>query len=57
MRYAKGGIKDGETVLLMSPLPQSIIAYAPIWKKLIEKFNVIAYDLPGFGGSEVGEGS
>ena len=54
VRYAKGGIKDGETVLLMSPLPQSIIAYAPIWKKLIEKFNVIAYDLPGFGGSEGG---
>ena len=55
VRYARGGIKEGETVLLMSPLPQSIIAYAPIWQKLTEKFNVIAYDLPGFGGSEGGK--
>lgn len=40
-----------ETVLLLSPLPESIRAFEPIWDKLASRFNVIAIDLPGFGKS------
>ena len=43
------------TLLLLNPLPQSIVAYAPIWQQLAEKYDLIAYDLPGFGWSEGNE--
>ncbi len=38
----------------MNPLPQSIVAFAPLWNGLASHFNLYAYDLPGFGGSEGG---
>jgi pimeloyl-ACP methyl ester carboxylesterase len=40
--------------VLLNPLPQSILAFDPIWEKLIHHLNVFAVDLPGFGGSEGG---
>lgn len=54
IRYAHHENPGKETLVLLSPLPQSIIAYAPIWEKLTEKYEVYAYDLPGFGRSEGG---
>ncbi|MEX1317419.1 MAG: alpha/beta fold hydrolase [Synechococcaceae cyanobacterium] len=42
------------TVLLLCPLPQSILAFAPIWPALAERFNLVAVDLPGFGRSSGG---
>ncbi|NLR94571.1 alpha/beta hydrolase [Flammeovirga sp. SR4] len=54
IRYAHYSNPGKETILLLSPLPQSIIAYAPIWNDLIKDYNVYAYDLPGFGRSEGG---
>ncbi len=54
VRYAHAPRKDCPTVLLMNPLPQSIIAFAPLWNGLASHFNLYAYDLPGFGGSEGG---
>jgi len=41
-----------ESVLLLSPLPESIRAFEPIWDTLTSQYNVIAIDLPGFGRSE-----
>ena len=35
-------------------VPQSIVAFAPVWDGLARHFNLYAYDLPGFGGSEGG---
>ncbi|AZQ64052.1 alpha/beta hydrolase [Flammeovirga pectinis] len=55
IRYAHHHNPDKETLIMLSPLPQSIIAYSPIWKKVTEQFNVYAYDLPGFGRSEGGK--
>ena len=54
VRYAHAGSPDNPTVILLNPLPQSIVAFAPIWEHLSSRFNLYAYDLPGFGGSEGG---
>ena len=54
IRCAEGGTKEGPTVLLLSPLPQSILCYDPIWKRLGEHCRLVALDLPGFGRSEGG---
>jgi pimeloyl-ACP methyl ester carboxylesterase len=51
VRYASGG-RSGEKVLLFSPWPESIFAFAPVWAGLTKKFEVLAIDLPGFGRSE-----
>ena len=52
VRYATGGNTDGQAVLFLSPLPQSILCYDAIWSALSANANLIALDLPGFGGSE-----
>jgi pimeloyl-ACP methyl ester carboxylesterase len=54
VRYAEGSKKDGPVVLLLCPLPQSILCYDPIWPELTEQCHVVALDLPGFGRSEGG---
>jgi pimeloyl-ACP methyl ester carboxylesterase len=54
IRYAAGGKTDGPVVLLLSPLPQSILCFDPIWKTLGEQCRLVALDLPGFGRSEGG---
>src|ERR1700726_2722881 len=51
VRYATGG-KRGEKVVLFSPWPESIFAFAPVWDGLTKQFEVLAIDLPGFGRSE-----
>lgn len=55
VRYAHEGQANKPTIILLSPLPQSILAYAPIWNKLVSNYNVYVYDMPGFGGSEGGK--
>jgi pimeloyl-ACP methyl ester carboxylesterase len=54
VRCASAGKLNGPTVLLLNPLPQSILAFDPIWDQLGEQFRLIALDLPGFGRSEGG---
>ena len=38
--------------LLLSPWPESVFAYEPIWSRLAEHAHLVAIDLPGFGRSE-----
>ena len=38
--------------LLLSPWPESIMAYEPTWSRLAETTHLVAIDLPGFGRSE-----
>jgi pimeloyl-ACP methyl ester carboxylesterase len=38
--------------LLLSPWPESVLAYEPTWSRLAERTHVVAIDLPGFGRSE-----
>jgi pimeloyl-ACP methyl ester carboxylesterase len=39
-------------VLLTSPWPESVFAFAPIWNTLAQHARLFAIDLPGFGASE-----
>jgi pimeloyl-ACP methyl ester carboxylesterase len=52
IRYADSGGSQEPTVVLTSPWPESLYAFAPIWASLGEHARVFAVDLPGFGASE-----
>ena len=45
-----GGGED--QALLLSPWPESLFAFAPIWSMLAPCSHLVAVDLPGFGHSE-----
>jgi pimeloyl-ACP methyl ester carboxylesterase len=52
IRYAEGAGPPERTVLLTSPWPESVYAFAPIWASLAQHARLFAVDLPGFGASE-----
>ena len=52
IRYAESGGPQERTLLLTSPWPESVFAFAPMWATLAEHARLFAVDLPGFGGSE-----
>jgi pimeloyl-ACP methyl ester carboxylesterase len=52
IRYADTGGSHDSTLLLTSPWPESLYAFAPMWATLAERARVFAVDLPGFGASE-----
>jgi pimeloyl-ACP methyl ester carboxylesterase len=52
IRYADSGGSPEPAVLLTSPWPESVYAFAPIWDTLAEQARLFAIDLPGFGASE-----
>jgi pimeloyl-ACP methyl ester carboxylesterase len=52
IRYADSGGSHEPVVLLTSPWPESVYAFAPIWAQLSEHARVFVVDLPGFGASE-----
>src|SRR6476620_11146327 len=52
IRYADSGGSKEPVVLLTSPWPESIYAFAPMWAMLAAHAHLFAVDLPGFGASE-----
>jgi pimeloyl-ACP methyl ester carboxylesterase len=54
VRIARGGRKDGPVVLMLCPLPQSILCFDAIWGTLVPHCRLVALDLPGFGRSSGG---
>jgi pimeloyl-ACP methyl ester carboxylesterase len=52
IRYADSGDSRGPTVLLTSPWPESLYAFAPVWESLVQHARLFVIDLPGFGASE-----
>jgi pimeloyl-ACP methyl ester carboxylesterase len=52
IRYADSGGSEEPTVVLTSPWPESLYAFAPMWASLAEHARLFAFDLPGFGASE-----
>jgi pimeloyl-ACP methyl ester carboxylesterase len=52
IRYAQSTGRAAPWILLTSPWPESIHAFAAIWPLLTPRFRLFAIDLPGFGGSE-----
>lgn len=52
IRYTRTPDADKETVVLLSPWPESIYAWWPMWQTLAAEFSLVAFDLPGFGRSQ-----
>jgi pimeloyl-ACP methyl ester carboxylesterase len=52
IRYADSGSSQKPAVVLTSPWPESVYAFAPMWASLAEHARLFAVDLPGFGASE-----
>jgi len=51
VRFAESGPGQSDA-LLLSPWPESVFAYEPLWSRLAETTHLVAIDLPGFGRSE-----
>jgi pimeloyl-ACP methyl ester carboxylesterase len=52
IRYADSGGSEAPAILLTSPWPESVYAFAPMWATLAQHARLFAVDLPGFGRSE-----
>jgi pimeloyl-ACP methyl ester carboxylesterase len=52
IRCAESSGSHEQTVLLTSPWPESLYAFAPLWDTLAAHARLFAIDLPGFGASE-----
>ncbi|MGH3254393.1 MAG: alpha/beta fold hydrolase [Streptosporangiaceae bacterium] len=42
----------GDHALLLSPWPESLLAFEPVWWHLAKRTHLVAVDLPGFGHSQ-----
>jgi pimeloyl-ACP methyl ester carboxylesterase len=51
VRFARSEDRS-DHALLLSPWPESLLAFEPIWARLAEHTHLVAIDLPGFGHSE-----
>jgi len=51
IRFAQSGDHD-DHALLLSPWPESLLAFEPMWARLAEHAHLVAIDLPGFGHSQ-----
>jgi pimeloyl-ACP methyl ester carboxylesterase len=52
IRYAESDGPAERTIVLTSPWPESLYAFAPMWETLADHARLFAVDLPGFGASE-----
>lgn len=51
VRFAASG-GHGDHALLLSPWPESLLAFERVWWRLAERTRLVALDLPGFGHSQ-----
>lgn len=52
IRFATNEESEGPDILLLSPLPESLLAFLPTWDAFSALGRVVAIDLPAFGRSE-----
>jgi pimeloyl-ACP methyl ester carboxylesterase len=52
VRFAQSEDRGGDEALLLSPWPESLLAFEPTWSRLAEHAHLVAIDLPGFGHSQ-----
>ena len=52
IRYAAARNPGKPQVVLTSPQPMSILTYEGWWDRLVDRFDVVAVDLPNHGGSD-----
>ena len=50
IRFARSEDRSDQA-LLLSPWPESLLAFEPTWSLLAEHTQLVAIDLPGFGHS------
>ena len=53
VRFARSHDRD-DHALLLSPWPESLLAFEPAWSLLAGHSGLVAIDLPGFGHSPPG---
>ena len=51
VRFAQSDNR-GDHALLLSPWPETLLAFEPTWSRLAEVTHLVAIDLPGFGHSQ-----
>ncbi len=51
VRFAQSAYRD-DHALLLSPWPESLLAFEPVWLRLAEHAHLVAIELPGFGHSQ-----
>jgi pimeloyl-ACP methyl ester carboxylesterase len=51
VRFAQSEDRS-DHALLLSPWPESLLAFEPMWSRLAENTHLVAIDLPGFGHSQ-----
>jgi pimeloyl-ACP methyl ester carboxylesterase len=51
VRFAQSQDRD-DHALLLSPWPESLLAFEPTWTRLAARTHLVAIDLPGFGHSQ-----
>jgi pimeloyl-ACP methyl ester carboxylesterase len=51
VRFAESEDRDDHAILL-SPWPESLLAFEPTWARLAKHTHLVAIDLPGFGHSQ-----
>jgi pimeloyl-ACP methyl ester carboxylesterase len=51
VRFAESG-DQSDTALLLSPWPESLLAFEPAWTRLATDTHLVGVDLPGFGHSQ-----
>jgi pimeloyl-ACP methyl ester carboxylesterase len=52
IRYAESAPDRDRDALLLSPGPESLYCFEPMWEHLAEHAHLVAVDLPGFGHSQ-----
>ena len=52
VRVARSDGGHDQTLILTCPWPESLYAFESTWSMLAEQANLVAVDLPGFGGSQ-----
>lgn len=52
VRFVESEEVRGVHALLLSPWPESLLAYLPMWRGLAAHAHLVALDLPGFGRSQ-----
>jgi pimeloyl-ACP methyl ester carboxylesterase len=55
VRFAESADR-GHHALLLSPWPESLLAFEPMWARLAGQAHLVAIDLPGFGHSQRHDG-
>ena len=55
IRYVRSAKTNAPSIVLLNGLPQSIRIWESFWQPLSEQFDLLAFDIPGFGLTKADE--